>query len=98
MAFTTIVLGNLGLILANRSQTRSLFMTLRFPNRALYWIIGGTLTGLLIALYVPSVSQLFRFAPPPHRCERPRPFALCLGAAIAGLVWYELYKLLRTPS
>lgn len=93
MAFTTIVLGNLGLILANRSQTRSLFMTLRFPNRALYWIIGGTLTGLLIALYVPSVSQLFRFAPPP-----PGEFALCLGAAIAGLVWYELYKLLRTPS
>ena len=93
MAFTTIVLGNLGLILANRSQTRSLFTTLRFPNRALYWIIGGTLTGLLMTLYVPSVSQLFRFAPPP-----PGEFALCLGAAIAGLVWYELYKLLRAPS
>jgi len=90
MAFTTIVLGNLGLILANRSQTRSLLSTLRFPNRALYWIIGGTLGGLMMTLYVPHVSQLFRFAPP-----APGEIVLCLGAAAIGLVWYELYKLLR---
>jgi Ca2+-transporting ATPase len=90
MAFTTIVLGNLGLILANRSQTRSLFSTLRFPNRALYWVIGGTLAGLVITLYVPYLSRLFRFAP-----LEAGDFALCLGAAVVGLVWYELYKLLR---
>jgi P-type Ca2+ transporter type 2C len=90
MAFTTIVLGNLGLILANRSRTRSLFSTLRFPNRALYWIIGGTLAGLLITLYVPYLNRLFRFAPLDAGS-----LALCLGAASAGLLWYELYKALR---
>lgn len=90
MAFATIVLGNLGLILANRSQTRSLFSTLRFPNRALYWVIGGTLAGLLITLYVPYLNRLFRFAP-----LEAGDLALCLAAAAAGLLWYELYKLLR---
>lgn len=90
MAFAAIVLGNLGLILANRSQTRSLFFTLRFPNRALYWVIGGTLAGLAIALYVPYISRLFRFAP-----LGAGEFTLCLVAAMAGLVWYEIYKLVR---
>lgn len=89
MAFTTIVLGNLGLILANRSRTRSLLSTLRFPNRALYWVIGGTLAGLVVTLYVPYLSQLFRFAP-----LGAGDLGLCLGAVVAGLLWYELYKLL----
>jgi len=90
MAFATIVLGNLGLILANRSGTRSLLSTLRFPNPALYWVIGGTLAGLLMTLYVPYLSRLFRFAPPAAG-----DLALCLAAALAGLLWYELYKRLQ---
>jgi Ca2+-transporting ATPase len=90
MAFATIVLGNLGLILANRSRTRSVLSTLRFPNPALYWVIGGTLAGLLMTLYVPSLNRLFRFAPPAAA-----DLVLCLAAAVAGLLWYELYKLLR---
>jgi Ca2+-transporting ATPase len=90
MAFATIVLGNLGLILANRSRTRSLLSTLRFPNPALHWVIGGTLAGLLMTLYVPSLNRLFRFAPPAAA-----DLVLCLAAAVAGLLWYELYKLLR---
>jgi Ca2+-transporting ATPase len=90
MAFATIVLGNLGLILANRSRTRSVLSTLRFPNPALYWVIGGTLAGLLMTLYVPYLNRLFRFAPPAAA-----DLALCLAAAVAGLLWYELYKLLR---
>jgi len=90
MAFATIVLGNLGLILANRSRTRSLLSTLRFPNPALYWVIGGTLAGMLMTLYVPYLNRLFRFAPPAAA-----DLALCLAAAVAGLLWYELYKLLR---
>jgi Ca2+-transporting ATPase len=90
MAFATIVLGNLGLILANRSRTRSLLSTLRYPNPALYWVIGGTLAGMLMTLYVPYLNRLFRFAPPAAA-----DLALCLAAAAAGLLWYELYKLLR---
>jgi len=87
MAFATIVLGNLGLILANRSDTRSLVATLRLPNRALYWVIGGTIGGLVVALYVPYLAGLFRFVP-----LAAADLAICLAAAIAGLLWYEFYK------
>lgn len=90
MAFTTIVLGNLGLILANRSRSRSLFTTLRVRNRALAWISAGALVGMAVTLFMPAVSQLFRFEPPGALA-----LVLCLGAAAAALVWYEFYKLLR---
>ncbi|OGA53954.1 MAG: ATPase [Betaproteobacteria bacterium RIFCSPLOWO2_12_FULL_62_58] len=90
MTFTTIVLGNLGLILANRSTTRSIFTTLRFPNPALWWVIGGTLGGIALSLYVPYLRNLFRFAPL-HLDD----LGLCLGAALFGLLWYEGYKAIR---
>jgi len=88
MAFTTIVLGNLGLILANRSRTGLITHTLRRPNRALWWVVGGTLAGIALVLYVPYLRDLFRFAPL-HGAD----LALCFAAALAGLVWFELYKL-----
>ena len=88
MAFTTIVFGNLGLILANRSRTGLIAYTLRRPNRALWWVVGGTLTGVALVLYVPYLRDLFRFAPL-HGDD----LALCFAAALAGLVWFELYKL-----
>ena len=90
MAFTTIVLGNLGLILANRSTTRTILTTLRFPNPALWWVIGGTLGGIALSLYVPYLRNLFRFAPL-HVDD----LGLCLGAALFGLLWYEGYKAWR---
>ncbi|MBI4206705.1 MAG: cation-translocating P-type ATPase [Betaproteobacteria bacterium] len=93
MAFTTIVLGNLGLILANRSATRTILATLRAPNRALWWVVGGTLCGVALSLYVPYLRDLFRFAPL-HLDD----LALCLGAAGVGLLWYEMYKALRSRN
>lgn len=53
MAFTALVLGNPALILSNRSQSRSIVATLRMPNRALWWVVGGALGGLAVALYLP---------------------------------------------
>ena len=88
MAFTTIVLGNLGLILANRSRTGLIMHTLRRPNRALWWGVGGTLAGIALVLYVPYLRDLFRFAP-----LHGEDLALCVAAALASLIWFELYKL-----
>lgn len=90
MAFTTIVLGNLGLILANRSPVRTIMMTLRDPNPALWWVITGTVAGIAAALYVPALQTIFRFAPL-HALD----LAVCLGAAVAGLIWFEVYKFAR---
>ena len=91
MAFVTIVFGNLGLILANRSATRTVLATLRAPNPALWWVVGGTLCGIALSLYVPYLRDLFRFAP-----LHPADLVLCLGAAAAAILWYEFYKALRS--
>ncbi|MEK6594446.1 MAG: cation-translocating P-type ATPase [Pseudomonadota bacterium] len=90
MAFVTIVLGNLGLILANRSRSRTILVTLRFPNPALWWVIGCTLLGAMLVLNVRYLRELFQFA-----SLGATDLLLCLAAAAAGVAWLELYKILR---
>ena len=87
MAFATLVVGNLALILSNRSATRSLWSTLRTPNRTLWVVVGLAFGLLLLALYLPWSVRVLRFAPlPAHE----------LGAAAAlgllGVVWIEGVK------
>jgi len=61
--FATMVLGNLGLLLANRQ--RGLVDALRAAN-PLFWGIAGVACGLLLlAIYLPAAASLFRFAAPP---------------------------------
>ena len=90
MAFTAIVFGNVGLILAARSRQATLLETLRRPNPALWWILVGTLLGLGLALYVEPMQEIFRFAPPSGY-----QLLLSVAAAALGLMGLELYKWLR---
>jgi P-type Ca2+ transporter type 2C len=90
-AFTTLVLGNLGMILTNRSRTRSVFATLRTPNPALWVVVAGALAALALVLYLPGPEALFRFMPLDGG-----QWLAALGAAVAGVAWLELYKMLRT--
>jgi len=61
--FAALVIGNCGLILSNRSQSRSLLATLRIPNPAVWWLVAGAFAGLALALYAPALRGVFRFAP-----------------------------------
>jgi Ca2+-transporting ATPase len=90
MAFAGIVLGNIGLILSNRSQSRSLFATLRTPNLAIWLVAGGAVTGLLLALYVPALAGLFKF-----RALSAQELAVSAAAAALGIGWFEALKVLR---
>ena len=63
ISFSSLVIANLGLIFANRSRTRSILATLSTPNPALWWVTGGTLAFLILALVVPFFRGLFSFAP-----------------------------------
>ncbi len=89
LAFTTLVFGNLGLILAYRSRTRTIFAMLRVANPALLWVVAATLAGLALALYVPQGSGLFRFVP-----LGITDLGLCVVAAGAGVLWFEAMKLI----
>ena len=90
MAFAAVVVGNIGLILSNRSQKVGLAETLRRPNRALWWIVGGALLGLALALYVEPMREIFRFAP-----LDATQLLMSFAAVASGLTWPELYKALR---
>ena len=87
LGFAAIVFGNLALILANRSRERSIAMTLRRPNPALWWVLLGTLGALAGVIYVRTVAEVFQFAP----------LALsdvlaALATGIVGVLWFELLK------
>jgi P-type Ca2+ transporter type 2C len=62
MAFITLVLGNLGLVLTNRSINSSAFRAVLRPNPALGLVLAVTLLALVLALEVPWVRGLFGFA------------------------------------
>ena len=87
LTFTTIVIANLCLILTNRSWSGTILSTLRSPNRALSWVFAGTLSCLLLVLYIPALRDLFRFAPVPFT-----DLAVCAGAGVLSVFWFEVYK------
>lgn len=88
LSFTALVIGNLGLILANLSWRTSLARTLSHRNRALAWVMGGALAFLLLVLYVPALRSLFDLA-----ALEPSELALAVVAGLAGLLVFELAKL-----
>jgi Ca2+-transporting ATPase len=90
LGFAAIVAGNLGLIFVNRSQRGGFLETLRTPNAALWWILGGTLAALALSLYVSSVAEIFRFTPPGGS-----DLGIALLAGALGAGWYELWKRVR---
>jgi Ca2+-transporting ATPase len=63
MAFVTLVIGNLGLVLTNRSLKASAFLALARPNRALAFVVAVTLAALALSVSVPWLRDLFGFAP-----------------------------------
>jgi Ca2+-transporting ATPase len=90
LTFTTLVLANLGLIVVDRSWTRTLLDTLRAPNPALGWVAGGAVVVLGLALGLAPLRGLFRFG-----VLHPTDLAICAGTALASLLWFEGLKLVR---
>lgn len=62
MSFVTLVLGNLGLVLANRSLSVSAFRSVLRPNQVLAAVSAVTVIALALALEVPWLQELFGFA------------------------------------
>jgi Ca2+-transporting ATPase len=89
-AFAAIVFANVALLFVTRSRERTALQTLREPNPALWWIVGGALAALAAVIYVPAAAAIFRFTP-----LGALDVALAALAGIAGVAWYELRKLLR---
>ncbi|MDD1742917.1 MAG: cation-translocating P-type ATPase [Methanotrichaceae archaeon] len=88
LTFTTLIFSNLGLILINRSWSRTIFETLDTPNPALWWVLGGALVLLGAVLYISSLRELFGFSVL-HKTD----LAICIVAGIASIFWFEVLKI-----
>lgn len=87
MAFFTLIIANLSLILTNRSWTRTIWETLSSPNTALWRVIGGALILLMLTIYQPFLMDAFRFAP-----LSVYEIAICFIAGFSSILWFEIFK------
>jgi len=90
LTFSTLVIGNLGLILVNRSWRNSILGTVKKYNPALWWVIIAALVFMMLVLSLPMLREIFHFAP-----VSPLQFLYCVVAGLASVLWFELYKKIR---
>jgi len=90
MTYTTLVIANLSLILANRSWSRTILETMSTPNPALWWVVGGAIVFLALVIYVPFITGLFSFAHL-HFID----IVICFIAGIASVLWFEGLKVIN---
>jgi len=90
LTFTALVMSFAGIILTNRSRTLSILGSLRNPNAALWWVLGGTGLCLALVIYLPVAQRLFHFAP-----VHPWDALLAAAAGFGSSLWVDLLKLRR---
>jgi Ca2+-transporting ATPase len=90
LTFATLVVAFLAIILTNRSWTMTTLASLRSPNAALKWVLGGTISFLGLVLVVPFVQRLFHFSPV-HLAD----IGLSILAGAASVAWFDALKLYR---
>jgi Ca2+-transporting ATPase len=93
LTFTTLVIGNLGLILVNRSWLHTILSAFDSRNPSFWWVTGGAFSFLIFTLTVPFLREVFHFSP-----ISIRQFAVCVLAGLASVIWFELYKISRRNS
>ncbi|MFZ1729719.1 MAG: cation-translocating P-type ATPase [Bacteroidota bacterium] len=88
LVFVNLVLGNISMIISNRYWTRGFFSIIRIPNKAFWYVTGAALAFLAIALIIPQVNSLFKFA-----SLHPWQYAFCLGTGALAVAVNEFAKL-----
>lgn len=90
LTFTTLIIANIGLILINRSWTRTIIETFRKKNAAVKWVVGGAVVFLFLVLYVPVFRNLFHFD-----FLHLHDLLICLTAGVVSILWFEGLKIIR---
>jgi Ca2+-transporting ATPase len=90
ISFTTLVLGNLALIWANRSRTRTIPEMFHSRNLPVFAVTLFAMLLLAVCLYVPYVRNVFQFSVL-HLDD----IAIAVTFALLGVTWVEVQKLRR---
>lgn len=93
MTFTTLVTGNLGLILVNRSWRHSLIHSLATHNPALWWVILGAFCFLLLIITITFLADIFHFSAITYL-----QFFCSVLVGVISVLWFELYKIIGLKS
>jgi Ca2+-transporting ATPase len=90
MAFTTLIISNISVILTNRSWTDNIFRIIATPNKAVIWVVGGAIFFLVLILNVPFFLTLFQF----QKLSFTN-ILICIAAGLFTILWFEIYKLIK---
>lgn len=93
MAFTTLIISNIAVILTNRSWTDNIFKIIATPNRAVIWVVGGAVFFLALILNIPFFLDLFQF----NKLSLMN-ILICIGSGLTTIIWFEIYKLFKTKK
>jgi len=91
MAFTTLIISNIAVILTNRSWLDNIFKIIATPNKAVLWVVGGAIFFLALILNVPFFLELFQF----EQLAWVN-ILICIAAGITPIIWFEIYKFIKS--
>lgn len=91
MSFGTLMLGNIALVLVNRSQHLSVFQTFKTrKNKTIKWVLGGGIGMLVLLVNVPIMREAFNLA-----YLNITQWFLVFVAGFGSVLWFEIYKVAK---
>jgi Ca2+-transporting ATPase len=90
LTFVTLIVSNIAVILSNRSWSTNFFKILITPNKAVKWIIGGSIIFLILILNIPFLLDLFLFEKIGYL-----ELLICTTAGFSSIIGFEIYKQLK---
>jgi P-type Ca2+ transporter type 2C len=90
LAFATLVIANIFLIVTNLSWSKGIVRIIKTPNKALWWVIGGALVALFLVNVTPFLRGIFHFTEL-HSDD----YLLALAGGGISLLWFELLKAMK---
>ena len=93
MAFMTLIVANISVIMSNRSWSRNFFEIMTIRNKAAGWVIGGAIVFLILIMNIPFFLEMFQF-------ERIgiTDSLICVAAGLLTIIWFEVYKALKSRT
>jgi Ca2+-transporting ATPase len=91
LSFGTLMLGNIALVLVNRSQHLSILQTFRArKNRTIKWVLTGGIGMLILLVNVPILREAFNLA-----YLNLTQWILVVLGGFGSVLWFEAYKLVK---
>lgn len=91
LSFATLMLGNVALILVNRSHHLSIFQTFRQrTNKTIKWMLVGAIGILVLLVNVPLFREAFNLS---H--SNATEWLLVFSAGLGSVLWFEIYKVTK---